>query len=165
MDLEVDGQTIDSVECFKFLGISIDNTLHFEKHYSSLHSSLLKSSSVIKILGKSLPTCCLRTLYFAYFHSNLVYGLCIWYPLLSKCRQDALYVLQKCITHSICKVLYRQHCMPLFKNQKILSLQDQILLDNCKLITRLDLGEQLFSINKNNVTCCPSVIIRKCCLQ
>ena len=76
--LEVDGESICGVKSMKFLGIYLDSNLSFIEHYSNLHTKLLKSAHVIKSLSKFVPEESLRVLYFAYYHSHLVYGLPIW---------------------------------------------------------------------------------------
>ena len=60
--------------------------------------------------------------------------------MISKTSQNSVYVLQKQIVRSLCKVPLRQHCMPLFKKEKILTVIDQLKLDNCKLMFRIENG-------------------------
>ena len=89
------------------------------------------------MLGRFLPTYCLRELYFAYFHSHILYCLLIWFPVLMQSNQNALSTLQKKILRNVCNAQIQQHCMPLFKRNKILRIQDQCCLEGIKLVFRL----------------------------
>ena len=133
-DLTIDGQLIETVKEFKFLGMYLDITLDFDIHYCSLYKKLTQFCFIIQKLGQFLPRTCLRTLYFKYVHSHLTYDLYIWYPLLSKFAQNTLYLIQKRILRSICKISMQTHCMPFFCEEKILILGDQLLLEYAKLI-------------------------------
>ena len=72
VELSIDGELIETVKTFKFLGVHIDNRLIFENHYKVLYDKLFKVRYVIRSLSRILPRFCLRTLYFAYFDSHLI---------------------------------------------------------------------------------------------
>ena len=137
LDLEVQGETIDTVQSFKFLGVTVDNKMDCMSHFSVLHSKLHKSSYIIHSLSRIFPRDVMRYLYFAYYHSHLTYCMLVWYPLLSKSAQTSLVLLQKRIIRSICNVNFRTHCMPLYKTLQILTLEDQCSLDNVKFYHRV----------------------------
>ena len=141
VSLSVDCEEIEFVSEFKFLGITLDVSLSFEAHYSSLYAKLLKSSYIIAQLGTFLPISCLKTLYYAYFHSHLMYRLVVWFPLLCKALQMNLYLLQKQLVRSANRVSFRTHCVPLFKNSGILTLKDQVVVELCKLVHRIVSGQ------------------------
>ena len=115
IDLEIYGQKIQTVTDFKFLRMHLDASLSFVKQFTELHKCLSQAVFIIRKLLKILPSDCLRTLYYAYFHSNLTYRLAVWYPLLSKSTQNTLYIMQKRVVCSILGASFRQHCMLLFK--------------------------------------------------
>ena len=139
VSLTLEGQEIENVTEFKFLGIYLDNRLSFEYHFFELYKKLSQFHFIIRKLKSVLPQVCLPSLYFGYFHSNLVYGLPIWYPLLSKKSQNSLTIAQKKIVRAICGVARTQHCMPLFRKLVILMISDQLTLENCKLIQHIEL--------------------------
>ena len=136
IDLLLDNELVENVQSFKFLGLSLDSELTFEQHYSELYRKLSQAVFLIKKMGTVVPKSCLRTLYFAYFHSNLCYCLLLWFPLLKKKQQEALYVLQKRVIRALADAGPHQHCMPFFKRFEILTVYDQLWLENCKLIYR-----------------------------
>ena len=117
--------------------ITLDTGLCFKMHHSELHGKLLKSAYVIRYLARQLPSSCLRHLYFAYYHSHLVYGLAVWYPLISVASQNALLRLQKSLIRVISGAAYRAHTSPLFRENNILTLGDQLFVENCKLAHRV----------------------------
>ena len=137
VDLEVDSELIGPAKEFKFLGLTLDSELKFESHYLGLYEKLSKARFLIRSLSKYLPSDCLRILYYAYYHSHLTYCLMVWWPLVSKSAQEMIQKLQKRIVRAVCKVNFRAHCMPLFKREKIIVVQDQIVVENCKLMHRI----------------------------
>ena len=141
VDLYVNGQLLEVVKCFKFLGITLDISLDFGEHYGLLHSKLLKAVFIIRKLVRTLPLSCLRTLYFSYYHANLTYCAIVWLPLLRAPEQNALFLLQKQLVRTLSNAHIRQHCMPLYKKHNILMLKDQLILENVKLMHRI--------VNKN----------------
>ena len=144
--LQVDSEPIMQTLAFRYLGVWLDNELSFLHHYKELHLKLLKSVFLIRCLAKFIPAECLRTLYFAYYHPHLVYGLSIWWPFLGKALHENLYVLQKRIVRSLCRLAPRQHCMPYFKKLMILTVKDQLYQDNCKLVWKLNHSQCPFPI-------------------
>ena len=129
----------------------LDSALEFQPHYKDLCTKLNSASFVIKKLGTFLPTSCLRHLYFAYYYSHLTYGLPIWWNLLKLSHQNVLLQMQKRILRAICKASYTQHCMPLFKKQRILTVSDQYLLDLYKLVRRITTNEIPVALEKLTV--------------
>ena len=66
IDLHIDGEPIETVTSFKFLGIILDHAVTFVDQYRMLYDRLIKSGFVIKTLCKSMPLGMMRELYFAY---------------------------------------------------------------------------------------------------
>ena len=153
--LEIDHQMIECVTEFKFLTLILDNVLSFETYYLNLYRKLLHSQFIIRKLGSVFPYAVLKTLYYAYFHSNLAYCLLIWYPLLSKKHQNSLYICQKRMIRIILGVNSRLHCMPLFRARNVLTLTDLVFLENCKLIFKIDRGiSPILLMNMFNIGRC-----------
>ena len=71
-NLFINGEKLEVIIKFKFLGVLLDVNLSFEHHYKLLHDKLLKSTFVIRSLSHFLSLYCLRTLYFTHYHSHLV---------------------------------------------------------------------------------------------
>ena len=152
IELTVEGEAIDNVSVFKFLGLTVDQSLSFNEHFAQTYDKLFKPSYIIRYLAKMLPKSCLRSLYFAFYHSHMYYGLPVWFPLLKRESQKTLFLLQKQIVRCINGVNFRAHCMPLFRKQVILTLEDQLKLNNCKLMFRV-LNCTISKSNRNKKTC------------
>ena len=135
--LEIDQQEIENVTTFKFLGLNVCADLTFKHHYEIIRKKLLQSVFILRQLSQFLPLTCLRTLYYAYFHLHLTYCLIVCYPMLGRVNRDNLYKLQKRAIRIINGALPLQHCMPLFKSEGIVTINDQIFIENCKLIHRV----------------------------
>ena len=135
--LSIDGEQIEQVETFKFLGVTICNNLRFEKHIRLLYTKLQNAMYMSRKCLHILPRSCLLTLYYAYFNSHLTYAISVWGTLCRKQLLDQLYILQKKIVRMITKSNPREHCMPLFKELKILTIFDAINIDLCKNIFKI----------------------------
>ena len=136
----INNDLVEMVSHFKFLGVTLDVALNFERHYEMIHFKLQRSSFIIRSLSRTLPLDCLKTLYFGYYHSHLSYCIHVWFPMLKKRSQDLLFKLQKRLIRNMNRTHFRHHCMPLFKKCNILTIQDQVVLDNVKLIHRISSG-------------------------
>ena len=93
----------------------------------------------------------LKTLYFAHFHSILMYGILVWGTLINKTKLAKIYRLQKQAIQSVHKLKSWEHCMPAFKSMKILVLSDQIELECIKF---------MYQINSNQV---PTPVVNAFC--
>ena len=147
--LSINGETIETVSKFKFLGILIDNALRFQEHFTDLPQKLLKSSFTIRSRSQDLPRYCIQSLYFAYFHSNMTYCFSAWMPFLMQASQETLVRLQKRIIRSYCKVSFREHCMPLFRDECILTLYDHLRLENLSLISNFFICNENLHCTRN----------------
>ena len=137
VDIMIDNELIENVKDFRFLGINLDSELSFENHHRILYNKLLKTIFIVRKLSTFVPRCNLRDLYFAYFHSNYIYGLIVWGNICRKPLLDTIYVLQKRLVRIICGKSYLDHSMPLFKKTEILTIYDQLKIENIKLIHRV----------------------------
>ena len=135
--LEIEGEPLENVQTFRFLGLNLCNDLSFGDHYMQTYTKLSQCIFMLRKLLQFLPRSCLRTLYFAYFHSHLSYCLLLWYPLITKSAQLKLYKLQKRAVRILCGAHPLEHCMPLFKEKGILIIDDLLYTENCKLVYRV----------------------------
>ena len=73
----------DAVLCIpkyfvKFLCITIDNTLSWKKHIDTITPKLNKACYIIRGSKLYLSNDVLKTVYYAFFHSEMSYGLIFW---------------------------------------------------------------------------------------
>ena len=107
----------------KFLGISIDEHLSWQKHLSQVNSKIARAMFAIRQVKHILSRDILRNLYFALIHPHLSYGILVWgnakQTILSKTK-----TLQKRAIRTINKAAFNSHTDPLFRSSQILKLDD-----------------------------------------
>ena len=69
-----------------------------------------------------------------------MYGIGIWGSIIKESERKMLYMLQKKLLRTINKVGSRLHCLPIHRKYAILTLSDQISLEQLKLIHRYVFG-------------------------
>ena len=113
----------------KFLGLWVDDQLKWHKHIQKLIIKLVSRKSLL-LRGKNLLTFhAKRVLYFAQIQSNLTYGLLIWGSMMSVENKNKLEKLQnKCI--QIIDPI--SPLAEIYKQNKILKINQLVLLENCK---------------------------------
>jgi len=62
----------------KFLGLIIDETLSWNQHIDQIATKLCSACCALRNLKHNVPQSTLRTIYYAYIHSILSYGIIFW---------------------------------------------------------------------------------------
>ena len=70
--------TLKHVNCCKYLGIIIDNNLTWLEHIDNVYNKILKFTSIFYKIRHILPYKVLVTIYYAFVHSHLLYGIEIY---------------------------------------------------------------------------------------
>jgi len=70
--------SLDFVDSFKFLGVTMDADLSFRSHCSSVISKLSRSLGIMRKLSYTVSEQALLSLYYSLFHSYLVYSVVVW---------------------------------------------------------------------------------------
>ena len=73
--LYICGKEIQNTESCKYLGIFIDSDLKWQTHINYVRNKLLKFTSIFYKIRTKLPEDVLRMIYFAFVHSQLLYGI------------------------------------------------------------------------------------------
>jgi len=108
------GQTdLKHVHSCKYLGITIDADLKWIDHVNSVYKKLIKYVGIFYKLRKILPIYCLKSLYFAFVHSHLLYGVEIYGNACSK-HLDKLVKLNNKILRILQNVNIRTHVTDLY---------------------------------------------------
>ena len=132
----LNGDTIEQVDTFNFLGIILDKHMSWKSHIEMLANKISKYCGILTRLKNYLPLFVLRTLYFSMVNSHLNYGLLAWgYD----CNR--LIKLQKRSIRTITKSRYNAHTKPLLKGLEILSLPDMLLLNALKFYYKYERKE------------------------
>jgi hypothetical protein len=120
-------------KCFKLLGILLDEHLSFKYHIDMLCSKLSKSLYCLNRVKNFIDQESLKKLYYSMIHSNIAYGINV-YGCANTTTLEKLRKKQKQAIRTICNANYRAHTAPLFREQKILPLDQLITYSNIKFM-------------------------------
>jgi hypothetical protein len=123
------------------LGLIIDETLSWNQHVDQMVSKLCSACYALRNLKHIVPQSTLRTIYYAYIHSILSYGIIFCGRSLNVSR---LFILQKRIVRITPNTGIRESCREVFKNMEIMTLYSQYIFS---LILFAVKNKQLFTSN------------------
>jgi hypothetical protein len=106
----------------KFLGLIIDETLSWNEHVDQIAAKLCSACYALRNLKHIVPQSTLRTVYYAYVHSILSYGIIFWGR---SSNVSKLFILQKGIIRIINNTGVRESCREAFKNMEIITLYSE----------------------------------------
>ena len=106
---------ISATNTTNFLGLSLDSSLSWKIHIEHLSSKLNSACYLIRSLRSVISRKNLRTIYFSYVHSIMVYGIIFWG---SSPHSDIIFKLQKRTIRIMMNVNNRQSCRDLLKKIK-----------------------------------------------
>ena len=118
-NFSINGEPIEIVQDFNFLGITLDSTLSWTPHHKKVISKVSRALGVIKQVKKVLPMSALKTLYSSLNLPHFNYGLKLWG---SSC--NAVELIQKRAVRVVTNSKYFAHTSPLFKAQKLMRVAD-----------------------------------------
>ena len=96
-ELHLEGMKLEVVSEYKFLGVTIDSDLRFNKHIDNVIKKVKKRAKILRCLagkdwGQDLET--QRALYSTYIRSALEYAAPSWYPWIGKAARGRLESIQ-----------------------------------------------------------------------
>ena len=141
--LVLNGISLNQVKVTKFLGIYIDEHLTWKYHINDVSSKLSKNVGIMNRLKFFLPSNILLTIYNSFVLPYLNYCILIWGGSSTRCER--LFTLQKRAVRIISNAGYRDHSAPLFKQFKLLKLND---------LYCLNLGKFMYKYNHNALPSC-----------
>ena len=78
INIKLNSSIIAISDSINYLGVLIDSKLLFHDHIHKIRSKLSRAVGILCKLKNLFPSCILKKLYFAFFHSHLLYCLTIW---------------------------------------------------------------------------------------
>ena len=78
LSLYINDNKIDQVKSMKYLGVKIDEKLHWDEHIKSIESKLSQACGFTARLRHFVDQQCLRTLYYGHAYSHLQYAILAW---------------------------------------------------------------------------------------
>ena len=132
LTLKLNGQNIEMVSSFNFLGIILDQSLSWKKHVSMVTNKISKTLGILYRLKDIFPENILLTIYQSLIASHMNYGLLVWgieCHRLEKGQKKAL----RLITNS----KYIAHTNPPFCQLNLLKIKDIFKLKLLKFYYKL----------------------------
>ena len=133
-ELRFGNELIVGVSSVKFLGLQLDEHLEWTDHLKILHGKLSRANYMLSSVKNILPTSCLKSLYYALFHSHLNYGLLVWGTTMLCCHQKKLITAQKKAIRHVSNKKYNAHTDGLFVKLAILKFSDAVDLELLKMM-------------------------------
>ena len=130
--LEIDGASIEFVNSFNYLGITIDKYLSWQDYINSIANKISKYIGIINKLKKYVSLKTLLLMYNSFILSSLNYGILVW-----GYNTDRLFKLQKWTIGVISKSKFNAHTDPFFQNLQILKMEDLHKLNVVKFYYKL----------------------------
>jgi hypothetical protein len=152
--LSINGNPVTITGHTKFLGVYIDQYLTYEQHINYISGKISKTVGVMNRIKNIIDKKSLKLIYYSLIFPYLTYCNIEW-CLNYKNRLNRLTVLQKKAIRIINKESYKAHTGILFKNNKILKLEDlptyligiyMFKIRNCLTLPKFD----VFKINHRN---------------
>jgi len=116
LDTNIDWFNVGHV---KLLGIVLDSKLNWNPHITNVCSRLSRVVCLLRHLRNIVPKIYLKSAYFAFFHSVLVYGISLWGHSHNVVN---ILKLQKKAIRVITRSCFNAHCRPLFVAEGILTV-------------------------------------------
>ena len=123
LNVKIGNQIIERKNVVKFLGIYIDSKLEWHDHINYINNKLNSSLYAMRKIKHLLNRKHLLTLYYALIYPYLDYGITLWGSTHNSYIKT-LFVKQKKAIRIITGAKYNEHTTPLFKELKLLKLND-----------------------------------------
>jgi hypothetical protein len=115
---------IEEVVRIKFLGIHLDNHLNWNNHTDQIIPKLSAACYAVTQMYHFVNQNTLKSIYFAYFHSIVKYGIIFWG---NSPNSRKIFTLQNKIIRIMIGAHPRTSCRRLFKNLQILPVPSQYI--------------------------------------
>ena len=117
----------------KYFGFYIDENSSRGTHINQLSKKLSRANGVLAKLRYFAPKKILLLVYYVIFYSQLLYGCPVW-SLTTVNNINTIRGLQKKCIHIINNAPYNSHTNNLFKENKLLKLDDVIKIEQLNLV-------------------------------
>ena len=128
LNISTNGNQVEQVNNFNFLGITIDQNLTWNDHISKISLQVARVIGIMNKLKRIFSNQILRTLYNSLIHPHFIYGLYIWGIFPKTFNNTAKESCQKISSKTIHITYYLY-----LKNLKIFKLKDQYSIQLYKL--------------------------------
>ena len=133
--IKLDGKRLIFQNFVNYLGVLIDKNLNWSYHQEKVANDLRKINGLLSRIRYYLPRNLLRNIYFALFHSKLLYAIQVWGQCLT--LTSRISKLQKSAIRLLSFSNYHAASAPLFKELEILSTPNILFSLNIKLAHKI----------------------------
>ncbi|XP_023218417.1 uncharacterized protein LOC111620670 [Centruroides sculpturatus] len=137
LNIKITDYNIEKVNAIKFLGVTFDDNLHWNKHIDDVALSLAKYTGINKKIQAFLSTSLLKQLYHTCIESRIRYGIAVW-GTASLYAVNKLQIAQNRYMRSIYNLNFMESVSKLYRTENIDKISDiykkQILLEGFKYI-------------------------------
>jgi len=134
--LTIDNLTLERKTTVKFLGLLIDENLSWSPQIGHVSTKLSHDVALLKIASYFLPQECLLSLYYAFFHSHLTFGLELW-SAAGVTLLVPIKLIQKKAIRIISHAYYLAHTEPLAHALNILLFDDLVFVTKCQFMFKV----------------------------
>ena len=142
----LDSNFITKANHIKFWGLTINDSMTWKSHIDAILPRLNSACFAIRSVKHYVSQQSLKTIYYAYFHTIMSYGVIYWGQLPSSSK---VFLLQKRMIRTMMSCGGRDSCRGLFSELGILTLPSQYIF--CLLLFVVKNGK-LFSLNMDKLT-------------
>ena len=137
--IHFDGKSIDIVDTFKYLGLTVDSTLSWKAHVDAIASKIAPIIGVFKRIRYLVDKKVLMQLYYSYVHSRLIYCLPIW----AGCSLELRMRLQRLQNKAIKYINFKPWLTPTSElyNYELLSFEKLCKYESILLIHKIVTGQ------------------------
>jgi hypothetical protein len=137
--IQINSQQIQQMQNVKFLGVFLDDNMNWKTHLNKKSLQIARVNSVLCRLRYQLPPHTLKLIYETLILPHIQYAITSWGNV-----QNAIIkrmkTLQKKSIRLITNSKYNSHTSPLFKELKLLTLDDIFQLNCCKIYHKYTKG-------------------------
>lgn len=120
--VKINNEPLERVKTFKFLGVTLQENLQWNCHVNQTCTKLSKAIAMLHRVKTFLPKKSLITLYNSFFLSHLNYCSLVW-NFTTEANVRKIKTLQKRAIRIITSSPFREHTVPLFRDEKILPVE------------------------------------------
>lgn len=133
LTVNIKNETLSCSDGANFLGLTLDTGLNWKRHIETLAGKLCSQNYALRTMARSVGVDASVTFYYACVFSRLKYGIIFWGNSVDAGR---IFMLQKRCIRSMYGLGYRDSCVSVFKDRKILTLPSIYILE-CAIFTRI----------------------------
>ena len=123
LEIMLNDEILNFIECSKLLGVFIDEKLSFKSHVKHVISKISKNTGILYQIRDFLNIESRINFYYAFIYPYLSYNVTLWGNI-DKTTLQPLIIQQKRAIRTLCKKSKFEHTNPLFLETKILKFND-----------------------------------------